>query len=473
MNSRDLTSSRWLGDAFLAALAALLLGYATLGRGFASIGIGPLYLGELTLLAGIAFLLATRGSTLAAAVKIAWPVLPFMAWGAWRTVPYVGLYGVDALRDAVLWGYALFAVAVAAAVAERPARFGRLLRWYRSFAVIFLVAAPLVVLAEKGLGDHLPLMPGTDKPLLDSKGGDRGVHTAGAFAYAALVGGVPGAAAILVPVNAALNVTGRAAMMTMLVAFGLVALLRPKAPVVGRVVGLTAVVMLAMVATSFQWSAGGGEGRTISAEQVVDNLASVVGLGGTDDAAEADLNGTKQWRLKWWTKIVGYTIHGQYFWAGKGFGVNLADEDGFQVNEDRSLRSPHNASMTVLARSGVIGEALWLGMLAWWFGSVGRAWLAARRARQRRWAGALGFLGIYGLAFLVNASFDVFLEGPMGGIWFWTVLGVGFAACELRKTRPEALADAAAGLSAKTVRRRVGKIVREPHRLAAPLAGRV
>ena len=475
MNSRDLLSSRWLGDAFLLALAGLLLGYATAGRGFASVGIGPLFVGELTLLIGIAFLLAVRGSVLVGALKIAWPVLPFMAWGAWRTVPYIGTYGVDALRDAVLWGYGLFAIAVAAAVVERPARFGRLLRWYRTFAIIFLVAAPLVLVAEKGLGDGMPLVPGTDRPILDSKGGDRGVHTAGIFAYAALVGGVPAAlAAGLIPVNAALNVTGRAAMVTMLAAFGLVGLVRPKAPVVGRVVLLSTVVLLAMVATSFQWSAGGGEGRQISADQIIDNLASVVGLGGTDNAAEADLKGTKQWRLNWWTKIVGYTVHGDYFWAGKGFGLNLATEDGFQVNEDKSLRSPHNASMTVLARTGVIGEALWLGMLLWWLGSIARAWAGARREGQVRWAGALAFLGIYGVAFLINASFDVFLEGPMGGIWFWTVLGVGLSACELRKTCPWLLADVASRpVPQKSIRRRVGKIAREPQRLAAPLAGRV
>ena len=473
MNSRDLTSSRWLGDAFLAALAVLLLGYATLGRGFASLGVGPLYVGEMTLLLGLGFLLATRRTVLLRTIKLLWPVLPFMAWGALRTLPFVGTYGIDALRDAVLWGYALFAFAIAAAAVEVPRRFARLLRWYRAFAVIFLVAAPLILVAEKAVGGRLPDMPGTGRPLLDSKGGDRGVHTAGIFAYAALVGPVPGAA-VLVPVNAALNVTGRAAMMTMLAGFGLVAALRPRAPVLWRVALLSAVVLLGMFATAFQWSAGGGEGRQISADQIVDNLASVVGLGGTDDAAEADLNGTKQWRLKWWTKIVGYTVHGPYRWGGKGFGINLATEDGFQVNEDLSLRSPHNASMTVLARSGVVGLALWVGMLAWWFASVGRSWWAARRAGHARWAGVLAFTFTYGVAFLVNASFDVFLEGPMGGIWFWTLLGVGIAACDLRRRCPDLLAEVALSRRFRQrIRRRTGAIARKPHHLAAPLAGRV
>jgi hypothetical protein len=29
---------------------------------------------------------------------------------------------------------------------------------------------------------------------------------------------------------------------------------------------------------------------------------------------------------------------------------------------------------------------------------------------------------------MVNTSFDVFIEGPMGGIWYWTLYGVGLAA---------------------------------------------
>jgi hypothetical protein len=37
-------------------------------------------------------------------------------------------------------------------------------------------------------------------------------------------------------------------------------------------------------------------------------------------------------------------------------------------------------------------------------------------------------LGGYWVAFIVNASFDVFLEGPMGGVWFWVLFGFGLAA---------------------------------------------
>lgn len=39
----------------------------------------------------------------------------------------------------------------------------------------------------------------------------------------------------------------------------------------------------------------------------------------------------------------------------------------------------------------------------------------------------------YWFAFMVNASFDVFLEGPQGGIWFWCLFGFGIALIEVQR----------------------------------------
>ena len=46
------------------------------------------------------------------------------------------------------------------------------------------------------------------------------------------------------------------------------------------------------------------------------------------------------------------------------------------------------------------------------------------------------FLFAYWLAQIVNGSFAVYFEGPMGGIWFWTVYGVGMSALWLYRWRP-------------------------------------
>ncbi|MEO7295119.1 MAG: O-antigen ligase domain-containing protein, partial [Candidatus Limnocylindria bacterium] len=95
---------------FLVALAGLLAGYMFLGRGFAHIGVRPIFVGEVVLVVG---LIATAYAMVRlrlrpAPSRIVWLLLGFMLLGLARTVPYLGTYGVDALRDAVLWGYAVF-----------------------------------------------------------------------------------------------------------------------------------------------------------------------------------------------------------------------------------------------------------------------------------------------------------------------------------------------------------------------------
>ena len=150
------------------------------------------------------------------------------------------------------------------------------------------------------------------------------------------------------------------------------------------------------------------------------NLSSVAGDIGNDG-----LDSTKEWRLQWWAEIVGYTFHGPYFWTGKGFGVNLADADGFQSTADHSLRAPHNSHFTILARMGVPGLLLWLTIQAAFGVGLLSAIRAHRRAGDLKLASIGGWLFAYWVAMMIDTSFDPYLEGPQGGIWFWTVVGLG------------------------------------------------
>jgi hypothetical protein len=192
-------------------------------------------------------------------------------------------------------------------------------------------------------------------------------------------------------------------------------------------------------ATNFELKPQAGKGRTISFDQFYTNFLSIFG-----HAHDDGLDSNKEWRVEWWREIVSYTIHGRYFWTGKGFGINLADDDGFQVMRDGSLRSPHNVHMTVLARMGVPGAALWALALLTWLAFVGSAFWRARRRRDEHWAGLFLFLFAYFAAFAINGSFDVFIEGPMGGIWFWTIFGVGVGALWVYRHHPEVLEPLAA-----------------------------
>ena len=153
------------------------------------------------------------------------------------------------------------------------------------------------------------------------------------------------------------------------------------------------------------------QGRDVGVDQLRENISSIV-----NPAAEKNgLNKNVIWRLVWWGKIIDYTFTGEYFIAGKGLGVNLSEDDDI-IMEDDSLRSPHNFHLNILARFGVPIFFLWLYWLS----------LILSEFKNRRLSSEhLTYLCIL-LAFLVNASFDVALEGPMSAFPFWLIMGILF-----------------------------------------------
>jgi len=164
----------------------------------------------------------------------------------------------------------------------------------------------------------------------------------------------------------------------------------------------------------------GPRGRPATLQQMIENFLSIFG-----SSPDSGLEGSKQFRLAWWGKIIDYTVFGNYFWTGKGFGVNLADDDDFQSTVDHSLRSPHNSNVTVLARMGVPGLILWLLVQGSFGIGLLRATIAYRRAGDALLAVIGGVVVAYWVAMMVDTSFDPYLEGPQGGIWFWTIFGLG------------------------------------------------
>jgi O-antigen ligase len=168
--------------------------------------------------------------------------------------------------------------------------------------------------------------------------------------------------------------------------------------------------------------------RSISARQIVENMESVV----TDSGEQTE--GTKMWRIQWWDTILKDTLYGEHFWTGRGFGLNLAEADRISENHsaDHSpLRSPHSVNMTILARAGVPGLALWAAFLISWFAMLMKATHAARHRQDWDWAGLFLFIACYNIGIFINASFDVAIEGPMLGIWFWCLIGFGIGCAML------------------------------------------
>jgi hypothetical protein len=164
-------------------------------------------------------------------------------------------------------------------------------------------------------------------------------------------------------------------------------------------------------------------GRSLNLNQAIANIVSIFGSSGT-----GNLDGTKEWRLRWWSAIIDYTVNGDHFWQGRGFGMGLAEADGFVVGAEGDgpmVRSPHNAQMTILARLGVPGLIIWVSFLICWFTMMARNASAAFRQNQESWGRIFVFIALYALSAIIDSSFDVALEGPMIGIWFWVLIGMG------------------------------------------------
>ena len=428
--------ARASGDVYLRFLGAVLIGYALFSRSFAYLGVPPLFIGEITLALGAVVLLRAGGFGRVAERPIFWVLAAYVALAVVRTVPFLGEHGLDAPRDAMQVFYAAFAVIVAGLVMRRPERLRWLVEKYAVLAVSATVLLGGIYLVGKTGEASLPKLPWGDVRVIEAKGGDMMVHLTGITLFL-MMGFHKRHAwllALLVIDIAAIAISNRGGMVAFILGCGVAWVLRPRTARVGK---LAYVLVFFLVAGSVagqlvEVKIHGGT-RSLSVEQLVTNVKSVFGGG-----ESSSLDGTKKWRLDWWEKIWTYTVvDGTYFWDGKGFGVNLAKSDGFLAVKD--LRSPHNGHMTILARMGVPGLALWLLLqLMWaWLGLA--AWSRARLRGDVRWQGFLAMLAGYWIAFHVNASFDVYFEGPMGGIWFWTVWGVGIAAFWIERTRPDVL----------------------------------
>lgn len=434
--NRDATG--WLTVRWFTFFSVVLAGLAMGGKGFAYIGLPPLFISEVTLLLGVGvLLLQPKWREMLGQVPVLL-ILALMGWTALCTLPYLGEHGILAIRDAMLVGYATTALCVAAVVMSRPQVLGWLLRKYQTFVKVFLVVMPIIWTVSMVGGDAIPTWPwAPDVEILNLKPGDMPVHLGG-IAALCILGLFRGKSILWMGLLCLLlGVTGaisRGGLVAFSLAFGIAFLLRPQSRWATRLMLVMAVV-ITLAALSDLSVQVPGRSREFSARQLLLNVTSIVDSGETT----GDLDDTKSWRLDWWKKIFGYTVGGEYFWTGKGYGVNLATEDGFQVYENNSLRSPHNGHLNVLARSGVPGFALWCVVQIAWGYAVINAYLRARQRKDANWAMFFALLLAYWAGLMFNAMVDVYLEGPMGGVWFWAIIGLGIGSVWVFERHPEVL----------------------------------
>lgn len=431
-------ATQWdLGDRYGLVLVGALAAFAMAGKGFAYLGFAPLYITEVVLALGLLVMLQTRcilASLLSVPTMI---LLALMLLTLLRTLPYIPIHGIEALRDSVLVMYGLFAFVVLALVLQKPQRIGSALGFLRWFTGVFVFAGPLVYVIVNLSGLPLPTV-GALIPILAIRPGEIGVHLAGCILFAMLglrsVSWAWIAAASFGALLVASQSRGGMLAFAIPVLFAL-----PFTSAWRRAVlpALAAVMLLGIGYAADIEIAGrpkeerhAGD-RALGVRQMVDNALSVVIPG-----ENLQLDDTKQFRVMWWRHIVDYTVHGERFWTGKGFGVNLSIDDGFVVGERDAapLRSPHNGHLNILARLGVPGMVLWLAFLASWFACMLAGAARAWRHGDEAWGNLQLWVACYWLANVINASFDVALEGPMLGVWFWCQTGFGLAVVATYRT---------------------------------------
>jgi O-antigen ligase len=121
------------------------------------------------------------------------------------------------------------------------------------------------------------------------------------------------------------------------------------------------------------------------------------------------------WRMHMWNQA--WTLAKKFHFLGSGYGPKpvFTDVWGYpSIAYSKWISGPHNSFLTVLFRTGL------LGLLSVFFVFFSALLICAKNLKNNERAPIL-FLAIIGIGFF--ASFNVCLENPQAGIWFWFFLG--------------------------------------------------
>ena len=426
----------------LIIIVTLLAGYALFDKGFAYVGYPPIFIGEIAL--GACLFLAVTGAFSFRVFRspIAWVLILFGFWQFVRTVPYLGGGGLDAIRDSASYYYALFGILFAAAILR-----GRAVEWvataYGKWVPWFLLlSVPAIILTTK-FRFLIPTHPGGDMPILWLKPGDMAVHLAGIAVFMILglhlyyprrekARLVLQEIIFVILLSIDVIVAGsrnRGGFLAVVLACFVVSVFKPMNRLTRFVLPALFVIV---VVGSLDISIPVTGGRAVSIKQITDNIHSIF-----FESDREELSDTSEWRLKWWSIISDETFDGKFFWTGRGYGANLAEKHGF--TDATGNRSPHNAHLTFLSRSGVPGLVLWIGLQCTIVACLLLSYYRSTQIGAEPIANLNLWVMGYLVASLVNSSFDVYLEGPQGGIWYWCIVGFAIALTEeQRLLRPYA-----------------------------------
>jgi len=415
-----LTGSHWLTSCALVVLP-YLAAITIIGKGPTYLGIFPVFWAEAVLAISVLSVLMAGGWSVVFLREwrsLSSLVVAFMGLGLIHLQDDVRVFGLDAIRDSSLWYYSAFYFV--GLVVGYDAQVGESVwRWVSRFWVMALIWGSCEFLSGERLSQMGPEVPLRGVPVLSHSGSDlmqnmsMGMIVVFGLRYpvsnrlARVVCLIAGIICLI----ALVTFHGRGAKLAVVsgVLMGCLFLVSPRgAPAISRRLGtllLTTVVMLTL-------------GFLIAPEDVL--RASHV-----DRLYEISLDeplGTTRWRVDWWVELVN-AVAADNAAFGLGFGESLSIYSPYLTQDEYSswpVRSPHNYSMAVFARMGVVGLFLWLCILliglSGLIKDVWRGEASPRREQSSLWIIML-------LITVVNGSFGVLMDGPVLGIWFWFALG--------------------------------------------------
>lgn len=412
----------------LITVGLVVFGYLVGNRGFAQLMPSP----QVPLLPAEAALLVAGGWAFAACAferrlpwrsdALHWCVLAWLAIGLARFPFDVREHGFLAIRDFATIYYTLFFF-IARRLAERPE--GR--RYLAGCVLAGVVLLPplyaLFELIPEFFYQHLRVR---GVPLLLYKSDLVFTFTAGGLVL--LFHWARGRARYWVWLYctvlflAVMSSNSRASIVGLLLVVALHALARRWAfPVLQGASGaLAAVALLALATfTGNRWAEERISAVSAHLGSIVNPVRAVSNL---PDAGAYKWDNNR-FRLVWWKNVALETWEKSPV-VGLGFGADLAA--GFlqayypAESDEFNTRSPHNIALTAFGRMGLLGLAAWVALTL----AIGRAaWHAFRHDPNPATWGLWSLV----LVVLVSAHFGVVLEGPMGAVPFWVLLGLASA----------------------------------------------
>jgi len=435
-------------------LAFLVFAYVLGNRGFAQVtpvGGLPLFFGEIGLGITLAILMFRFAFKRELPIRRDWlnsMIVLWLALGIGRMFFDVRTYGFVALRDFATLYYAFFLFVAQAATQDAASRALLSKVLTTTFALL-----PITSLLSEAFPEFfLGVLTFRGIPVILYKG-----DLLATFLFAGFIWLMPRqsfdrrsdwwwATLAILSLGLGLYYVSRAGMLGLMVALVWTASARWYRPSV-----VTAVVVLCGLIGATVYSLlqerPFTETRVYAIYEHVESLADFSGTHAYLNADAADSGDNNRFRLVWWRTIFNETMAGGPL-LGLGFGHDLAR--GFVLaydplmEGDFTARSPHSIFFTVFARMGLVGLLSWSAFM---IVLISESWRLAKISRDD--TGARDILAAHAMCWVIltSACFGVVLEGPMGAIPFWVLLGFAHGQAHARVEEERSDSEAAAAIA--------------------------